>query len=311
MVQFTSGKRGALLGLASLVLIAIAAPSWAAQAPAGGRSLKTFRVAEFERVIVPDNADAYMGRTVRLPLDRSEVVRVNLGYKYVSAILGGVEATVGGLPQSIAPGEVFTRRKVSGGRIAELPADAVILCRASVMHNFAQGLASAATLGLTQLAANYAADIQLCAVDGDHDGRIEKLFLGGAKRQQDLEFTSIDPVAYEHEENFPVKGFAFVLYATKGFLGGDPLLIAAIEQSGRITDVTSFRFETNGKLADQTRVFSVKPRKLPQEIRIGAAVLTIKGYDPAAQAVDVEFTRYFETQTLDWYIAPQTIYISY
>lgn len=308
-MQYKSGKRAALLGLASLLFIASA--SWAPPASAAGRSLKTFRVDEFERVIVANNADAYMGRTVRLKLDRSEVVRVNLGYRYVSAILGDVEATVGGLPQSITPGEVFTRRNVSGGRIAELPADAVILCRASEMHNFAQGLASAATLGLTQLAANYAADIQLCAVDGDHDGRIEKLFLGGAKRQQDLEFTSIDPVPYEHDENFPVKGFAFVLYATTGLFGGDPLLIAAIEQKGQITDVTTFRFETNGKMADQRRVFPVRPRNLPQEIRIGASVLTIKGYDPAAQAVDVEFTKYFETQKLDWYIAPNTIYISY
>ncbi|CAN5818844.1 hypothetical protein BH11PSE1_BH11PSE1_20580 [soil metagenome] len=307
-MQYKSSKRASLLGLGAL--LSIASAWWAAPASATEQSLRTFRVDPFERVIIPRDDDAYLGRTIRLPLDGSEVVRVPLGYRYVSTILDGVEATVGGLPQSIGAGEVFTRRKASGGRLSELPADAVILCRAPVPQTFAQELAAAATLGLAQLAGNYAQETQLCAVDGDHDGRIEKLFLGGAKRQRDLEFTSINPVAYEHAENSPVNGFAFVLYATTGLFGGDPLLFAAIEQEGHITNVSTFRFEANGKMVNQKRAFSVKPRNLPQEIKIGASVLRIKGYDPAAQAVDVEFTKFFETQKLDWYIE-HTIYILY
>ena len=308
----TPAVRRTLLAMLSLFLVATGQSSFAAPAPdgAGAGDLKTFRVGDFEKVIIPGDAESHLGSTAHLNTDKSDSLRVGLGYSFISKISGSVSAVVGGIPQSIYAGEIFTRRNVKGGRIAELPDNALILCREPVQRNFGQAMASATTLGLTQLAARYAADIQLCAVDGDRDGNIEKLFLGGAKQQQDLDFTNIEPTPYDYRENFPVDGVALTLFAMKR-IWGDVIFVASVERNGQRTELSQLRFESNGKMVNQKVVIPIKKGHFPQEVKFGSAVLLIKAYDATTGVIDLEFSKYFDMQKLDWYVAPQVIYIYY
>lgn len=310
-MKYNFGKSITLVLLASLFLIGITRPAFAAPSSASSRALKPFRVEEFQKVLLPDTTNSAVGQRVRLNTDGSEVLRLNLGYRFIARMSAGFGATVGGMPQTARRGELFTRRKVSGGRLSELATNALILCREPVQHNFGQAMAAALTLGLTQAGANYAENVQLCAVDEDRDGAVEKLFLGGAKRQQDLEFTSIVPVPYEYRENFPVEGIRFVLYATTGLFGGDPLLMAGVERNGQRTHIDVLRFETNGVLVNEKAVVPIKKGKLPREIRFGSAVILLRSYDANTGIIEAEFVKYFDTQVLDWSFSPNTIYISY
>jgi len=211
---------------------------------------------------------------------------------------------------------MFTRRMATGGRIAELPADALILCQEPVQRNLTQALASAATLGLTQIAARYATDVQLCAVDADRDGSLERLFLGGAKQQQDLEFTNIEPVSYDYRENFKVADFKFALHLEKRMFGG-PVLITGLERAavdatpGGTTPLSVLWFEKNGKLVSQPVIIPIKKNGLPQEIKLGSAILSVKKYDDISGVSDIEFTKFFDLERIQWAILPQTIYIYY
>lgn len=278
--------------------------------PAAAGDLKSFRVDDFERVVIPSNKDSYLGRTVQLKTDRSEMVHIKLGYKFVALNEAGINASVGGIPFAVSPGARFTRRNAKGGRLAELAPNALILCQAPYQRNLAQSLAAASTLGLTQLAARYAEMVQLCAVDEDRDGKIEKLFLGGAKQQQDLEFTAINPVPYQYRENFEVNDAEITLSLLKR-LWGTPVIVADLNGPGGPVEFSRLRLDMNGVMTNQQFMMVIRKDKLPQEVNLGSAIFSVTKYDAEAGTADLEFAKFFDTQMVDWFIANKTIYIYY
>lgn len=290
-----------------LALLLLAMMGQAAQAT----DLKPYRAEEFEKVIIPNNEADYLGRTIRLTTDQAGMAYLSLGYRFLAVNQTRIEATVGGIPYSIPAGSLFTRRKVKGGHIAELPADAVILCGRAYQQNLGKSLASAVTLGLTQAAARYMENLQLCGVDADRDGAMEKLFLVGAKQQQDLAFTSIMPVPYQHRQNYQVEGYRLVIYLQKFMFGGPGLVVGLLQGGDKPKPLNGLWLENaaTGKMQYQKPILDLKPSKLPQEIRIGSATLVVKRYDDAAGTADVVFTKFFDDQKVDWNFAPQTITI--
>jgi hypothetical protein len=309
-----SKSQGVAGAIAVLVAVLIggrveAKPPPPAPAPTAG-DLKSFRVDDFERVVIPSNKDSYLGQTVRLKTDRSEMVHIKLGYKFVALNEATINAVVGGIPFTVSAGARFTRRNAKGGRLGELQPNALILCQAPYQRNLAQSLAAASTLGLTQLAARYAEMVQLCAVDEDRDGKIEKLFLGGAKQQQDLEFTAIDPVSYQYRENFEVRDAEIVLFLLKR-PWGTPVIVADLNGSGGLVEFSRLRLEIDGVMTNQEFMMVIRKDKLPQEVKLGAAIFTVTKYDAEAGTADLEFSKFFDTQMVDWFIANKTIYIYY
>lgn len=300
--MFGRAARQAVMPLALSILALIGGGAQAAD-------LKPYKAEEFEKVIIPDNAADYLGRTIRLTTDQAGMAYLSLGYRFLATNRTRIEATVGGIPYSIPAGSLFTQRKVKGGHITELPADAVILCGRAYQQNLGKSLASAVTLGLTQVAARYMENLQLCGVDADRDGAMEKLFLVGAKQQEDLAFTSIMPVPYEHRQNYVVEDYRLAIYLQKFWFGG-PALVVGLQGADKPKPIDGLWLEgPTGKMEHQKAVFSFKPSKLPQEIRIGSATLVVKRYDEAAGTVDVKFTKFFDNQKVDWYFVPQTITI--
>jgi hypothetical protein len=297
--------RTARRALLPLVLSILAAIGSGAQA----RDLKPYRAEDFEKVIIPSNQGDYLGRTILLTADQSGMAYLNLGYRFVATNQTRIVATVGGIPYSIPAGSLFTRRKVKGGHIAELPADAVILCGMAYQQNLGKSLASAVTLGLTQAATRYMEKLQLCGVDADRDGAMEKLFLVGAKQQQDLAFTSILPVPYQHRQNHQVEGYHLVIYLEKYILSS-PSLVVGLQSGGKPAPLAGLWLErADGKMRYNKTNLNLKTSKLPQEIRIGPAVLIVKRYDDAAGTADVEFVKFFENQKVEWSFPQQTITI--
>ena len=271
--------------------------------------LKPYRSEAFEKVIIPDNAADYVGRTIRLTADKAGMAYISIGYRFLATNQRRIDATVGGIPYSVPAGSLFTQRKVKGGRIAELPAEAMILCGMAYQQNLGKSLASAVTLGLTQAAARYMEKVQLCGVDADRDGAMEKLFLVGAKQPRDLAFTEIMPVPYQYRQNYAVQNYRLAISLQKFWLGG-PGLVVGLLSGDKPDPLDGLWFESAaGKMEHQKAVFSFNPSKLPQEIRIGSATLVVKRYDEAAGTVDVKFTKFFDNQKVDWFIAPQTITI--
>jgi hypothetical protein len=144
-----SKARAAALALLSLILASPSGSSFAASTSEDASALKPFRVDELENVVLPRDSDVYVGRTVHLKTDKSETIRMNLGYRFIARIDGRIDAVVGGIRQFLPAGSILTQRKASGGRISSLPVGALILCDRAVQHNFGQTMASAATLGIT------------------------------------------------------------------------------------------------------------------------------------------------------------------
>lgn len=301
--------RPALAGL--LLSIALGGQASQAQTPtAAAAELRPYRIAEFEKVVIPSAPDAFAGKTFRLKVDGGESINFSLGYRFIAMNSEPISAKVGGLDFTIPPGEIFTQRKVKGGAISDLPADAIILCQAPVQRNFGQALVGAATLGITELAARYLSDVQVCGVDADVDGKMEKLFLGGANRSPDLGFSEILPVAYEAQQNFEVPDIDLAVRVTNVWFFG-PQITVGVMNGRNFTALTSISFEKDGKMVRSITTESIKVKKLPQDIAIGSALLTVKSYDPVEKIFDIEVKRDFEAALVDWYIAPQTIYIYY
>jgi hypothetical protein len=300
--------RPALAGL--LLSLGLGWQGHAQTSPETPAGLKPYRIAEFEKVVIPSAPDAFAGKTFRLKVGGPEAIRFSLGYRFIAMNSEPISAKVGGLDFTIPPGEIFTQRRVKGGAISDLPASAVILCQAPVQRSFAQGLVGAATLGITELAARYTADVQVCGVDADVDGKIEKMFLGGANRSPDLGFSDVPPVRYEAQQNFEVQGVNLAVRVTNVMFFG-PQITVGVMNGKNFTPLTSLSFEKGGKMVSSTVAEGIKVKKLPQDIEIGSAVLTIKSYDPGEKIFDIEVKRDFETARVDWYVAPQTIYIYY
>lgn len=286
---------------------AVADPAAPAPAPT---DLKSFRVDAFEKVVIPSNRDDYLGRTVRLKTDRSEMVHIRLGYRFVAMNEGAINAVVGGISFTAPAGSQFTRRNARGGRLAELAPNALILCQEAYQRNLAQSLAAASTLGLTQLAARYSEMVQLCAVDEDRDGKIEKLFLGGAKQAQDLEFTAIHPVPYQYRENFEVDDAEITLFLVKR-LWGSPVLLAGLNGPRGAVGLSRLMFDMDGAMRYQETTIKIRKDNLPQEVKLGSAVFSVTKYDAEAGIADLEFSKFFDTQKVDWFVEPETIYIYY
>lgn len=299
--MFERAAKRAVAPLAFSILAAIGGVAHAGD-------LKPYRSEAFEKVIIPDNAADYVGRTIRLTADKAGMAYISIGYRFLATNQKPIEATVGGIPYSIPAGSLFTQRKVKGGRIAELPADAMILCGMAYQQNLGKSLASAVTLGLTQAAARYMEYIQLCGVDADRDGAMEKLFLVGAKQQQDLAFTDIMPVPYQHRQNYRVESYRLTISFEKILLGS-PSLVIGLQGAGKPTFLNQVSFESDGRMVSHNGIYAIKTSALPQDISVGSAVIRVKRYDPVAGAVDVMFVKFFDNQKVDWFIAPQTITI--
>ncbi|ODT89159.1 MAG: hypothetical protein ABS78_02900 [Phenylobacterium sp. SCN 70-31] len=291
-----------------MLSIALGGQDSLAQTPPAAAELKPYRIADFEKVVLPSAPDAFAGKTFRLKIKGDTLISFGLGYRFVAMNSEPISANVGGLEFTIPPGEIFTQRKVKGGAMSDLPAQAVILCQAPVQRNFGQALVGAATLGLTEFAARYLSDVQVCGVDADVDGKMEKLFLGGANRSADLGFSDIVPVAYVARENFAVPGVNLAVRITDVLLFG-PQITVGVMNGQKFTALSTLSFEKNGKMVRSTAYESIKVKKLPQDIAIGSALLTVKSYDPIEKMFDVEVKRDFEVALVDWIINPEVIYI--
>lgn len=292
----------------AVTTLALGQSASAAPASDTGRTLKAFRVGEPQAVVLPGEPSDHLGKTTQMRINGPEALRFDLGYRLVAKTDVDIKAVVGGLPMYLPAGSTLIQRDVSGGRLSELLEGAVILCSDPVEHKSIKTLEAAVSLGATQLASRYSRHVQLCAVDADNDGLLERLFLAGSKQQQDLEFTNVQPVSYQHWNNYKVKGVHLFVHAISGLLRS-PALVVAIGVDGDWTNPNKLWLETNGALQEHNPAIAIDRANLPQDLAFGSAKLRILAFD--GQTVNVELVRDFDVQRVMWILGPKHIYFQY
>lgn len=203
------------------------------------------------------------------------------------AVLGGdLNLTIAGKTATMPKGtQLNVARSVGGKAAAELEDEARVFCAPAQNNwNMAKGLANLLTLSLFASAERFQPNTQFCVVDTERDGQVDKAFLAGAKKADDLTPVAIQPTPISVERDVPLPGES---EARLRFAGGVGILgnlgvdIEVVEEGKRLV-------YSNGRTL-------VSKGKLPKDVNIFGASFTILSYDPKAREARIRWNSGFRS----------------
>ena len=253
--------------------------------------------------------------TERTMRENDEIFRARLGWFASATIAAGVTAHIADADWAIPQTALLQRAIVfAGGDLADQPRGSIVYCD-TPKAGLAKGLLNGITLGLSQLAARFAKETQLCVMDSDANGDFDRAFLVGLKKPEDRKTVTITPVGYTTASDRPVDGdsYVHVRYLDGGLLSGPSLAMDA-RVGGVAQGLAGITMRAGA--AQSLPVFvpasqSVKLKKLPQSMRFGAAALTVTAVDPVAKTATVRLDSNFAWTPVRFRYPVQTIYIYY
>lgn len=275
--------------------------------PAPKLKNKSFQISGPRLVLAPGEAPTTLGTTLHVR-EKDVIFSAPIGYRNAAELLEPVTASVAGLQLTMEAGAVLAEHTAKGGYLADLPADALVVCE-EPKQDLAKSLIGAVTLGLTSLGARYSAWTQLCAVDADRDGSIEKLFLAGAKQPEDRVFTEIAPARIAVSSSKPIPDSRVdVVYFDGGALNSENVEFQVYMRGAKLTlDRVYFSDDPADKGA---RWYTpIKAKKLPHPIVYGASSLTVLSVDAASKTAEVRPESGFAPTEINWRLQPQYIYV--
>lgn len=207
------------------------------------------------------------------------VLETPVGLRRGAFLEAPVEISLIGKSFGFQKGDLLVRADVSGAASGQIGAMAVTLC-GDPQVNIAKNLMSASTLGITSIFNRTGSFSQVCLIDGDGDGKLEKAILAGVKSMKDAAPVAIAPTEYRLVENEPFGGDSVARIRYRG-------------ETGLVGGHVSFDLEVREK--GQPLLFSnvrtqLSVKKLPQRVMLMGAVFMVKSYNPydGHVVVDVE-----------------------
>lgn len=137
-----------------------------------------------------------------------------------------------------------------------------------------------------------------CFIDGDGDGRLDTVFLSGARREADLAPQPVGPLQTRFQRGRPVEGAseARIVYAGPNRRG--------TRLSFRIETVDAAGRPAHGEVKAEIDV-----RNLPYTTQIQGATIVVRSYDPTSRSVRLRLIRPMAAGGFGFTPPPQVTYV--
>jgi hypothetical protein len=201
------------------------------------------------------------------------------------AILGGeLKLTIAGKSVTLPAGtQLNVAHGVAGKAAGQLDNPARVYCTPTKGNwNMAKGVANLLTLSLFARSQRTEAFTQFCVVDSEGDSMVDKAFLAGARKKEDLEPVTIEPTPISVSEDVPLPGEseARLRFAGGvGILGNLGIDLEVVEEGRRLT-------YSNGRIL-------LKKSKLPRDVDIFGASFTVLSYDDETKEARIRWNSGF------------------
>jgi hypothetical protein len=223
-----------------------------------------------------------------------------VGKAYTAELGGDLTLDIAGKTASLPKGtQLNVARSVGGKASAQLGNRYVVFCTPLEKDwNAAKGIANLLTLSLFAASQRTQTFTQFCVVDTDLDRLVDKAFLAGAKKKEDLEPIAIKPTPIAVARNVPLPGKSEIRLRFAGGVGifGRLGIDLEVEESGELLQYG------NGRT-------TVSKEKLPKDVEVFGASFTVLSYDPEAKEARIRWNRGFGNQEYGVTTTTTTTYI--
>jgi len=218
------------------------------------------------------------------------------------AVLGGeLKLTIAGKSVILPAGtQLNVARTVAGKAAGQIEDSARVYCTPTKGNwNMAKGIANLLTLSLFASSQRTDPFTQFCVVDSDRDSMVDKAFLAGARKAEDLQPVTIEPTPISVSSDVPLPGesearlrFAGGVGITGKNLGID---IEVVEEGKRLS-------YSNGRTY-------VGKSKLPRDVNIFGASFTVLSYDSETKEARIRWNSGFNPSEYGITTTTTTTYI--
>ncbi|HEX8623734.1 MAG TPA: hypothetical protein VF782_01510 [Allosphingosinicella sp.] len=207
-----------------------------------------------------------------------------VGRAFMAVLGGDLTLTIAGKSVTLPAGtQLNVARKVAGKAAGQLDDPARVFCTPTKKNwNMAKGIANLLTLSL--FASSQRTDVftQFCVVDSEGDGMVDKAFLAGARKPEDLQPVTIEPTPISVSSDVPLPGEseARLRFAGGvGILGNLGIDLEVVEEGNRLS-------YSNGRTL-------LKKSKLPRDVNIFGASFTVLSYDSETKEARIRWNSGF------------------
>jgi len=258
-------------------------------APAAQAQLKPYKVwLGGDELLAPLGGD-WVGRE-RTIADGELLFRIPSASPKGAVPAAEVSLEIGGLTFS-APARVglIAPETATGGDLATLPQGAQLYCQPREIGRRRKA-PRVKIKGV--LRERFDEDTQLCLVDSDADSRFDKAFLQGTIIASDRRMFDIPPVPYAAVEHLRSDGNFVDVTFESGGLVAPPRFKTQLILGGNLIDHAWVDFE-DPVTRKWHAIWRFDSDALPQQLRIGAAVITVLAFDRSRGTVTVRYDRAF------------------
>lgn len=223
-----------------------------------------------------------------------------VGRAFMAVLGGDLKLTIAGKTATLPAGtQLNVARRVAGEAADRLDSPARVYCTPTKSNwNMAKGVANLLTLSLFARSQRTDVFTQFCVVDSEGDSMVDKAFLAGARKQEDLQPVTIEPTPIAVSSDVPLPGES---EARLRFAGG-------VGITGRNLGVDIEVVEEGKRLAySNGRTYISK--KLPRDVEIFGASFTVLSYDSEKKEARIRWNRGFNPSEYGITTTTTTTYI--
>lgn len=210
------------------------------------------------------------------------VLRAPVGRSVAAFLEGDLSLAIAGQTASIAKGTELRVMKLQGGTAGSQLGVPIVFC-SEANYDAGKAFASLLTLGLASSGRRTAIMTQFCLADTDRDGLVEKAFLVGAKRAEDLAPVDVTPTKVVLKADSPLPGESEArlrFHGNVGYFGNIGFDLEVVE--------------SGNKLKFSNGLTYLSKKDLPKELNIYGARLTVLSYDPDKKEARVRIDKGFK-----------------
>jgi hypothetical protein len=222
-----------------------------------------------------------------------------VGKAWTAELGGDLTLNIAGKSATLPKGTQLNVARSVGGKAAAQLGDSAVFCAPLEKNwNAAKGIANLLTLSL--FASSQRTDVftQFCLVDTDLDKMVDKAFLAGAKKKEDLQPVEIAPTPIAVGRDVPLPGESEIrlrFAGGVGILGNLGVDLEVIEEGERLQ-------YGNGRT-----LFS--KGKLPKDVNVFGASFTVLSYDPKSKEARIRWKNGFPNMEYGITTTTTTTYI--
>jgi len=214
------------------------------------------------------------------------VIGTLVGYSAAARLAAPVSSVLAGVPVDVVEQVSLPEMRAVGATRARLGPSARIFCGTRRRPDM---IASAPT-GPPGKGRRFEDYVAPCLVDANRDGRVESMFLDGARWASESLLVPIAPVAYSETNDFAALDFIWIT-AEKG-----PALQLHFNHRGRELPLRGVRLGDGKKFYGARQ--SLRRDSWPQVVRFGSAAISVLGYEADTRRLRVRIDSGFTVEPL-------------